>query len=249
MNKLEELLKINNSSRERLPKAFQEIARSLMCNYLIKKGQKTYAIVEIEFYLYNNEHKDFITYPRHIKEAGRWFFHQSGVDLSFRSENVNIRKGDTTNSCTITENSIFGGILIRGIYDISSKQYIFGPLKCVNILWDHFDAFGESEGEYPVLEIASGLPVNLYRCKRFISIRGVEKQKIKIKDWTARLGIELNDSELECYREELFDLPERMCYRFFNLQNGERPWDFTKIPKAIRPPKEETKRLEQSLPI
>lgn len=61
---------------------FEEIARLLMNNFVIAKGNVKYEIVEIEFYLYTPQHPDIITYPRAIS-AGRWYFHPSGVDLTF----------------------------------------------------------------------------------------------------------------------------------------------------------------------
>lgn len=118
--------------------SFVRIAEILMGKYAIKKGDKRYAIVEIEFYLYSKDHKDYITYPRTIK-AGRWFFHQSGVDLTFESNEIS-----------------FGGILIRGLYklfpvDNDEERYILGPQKCVNELWDNFSAIEPSVEEYPII--------------------------------------------------------------------------------------------------
>lgn len=69
---------------------FHEIAEKLMYNYIIKKGEARYAIVEIEFYYYSPYHPDIITYPRNLS-AGRWFFHQSGVDLIVNQQFLIIR--------------------------------------------------------------------------------------------------------------------------------------------------------------
>jgi len=82
-----------------------------MCNHIIKKGNLEYAIVEIEFYLFTNDHQDVITYPR-VADAGRWFFHQSGVDLTFQSRDI---EEDKDGNFTFEENASFGGILIRAI--------------------------------------------------------------------------------------------------------------------------------------
>ena len=76
---------------------FEEAAKLLMNLCSIKKGEKEYEIVDVEFYMYNSQHPDVITYPRDMM-MGRWFFHPSGVDLTF----------DSTPDR-------FGGILIRGI--------------------------------------------------------------------------------------------------------------------------------------
>lgn len=114
---------------------FKGIADLLMNKFVISKGKDKYEIIEVEFYLFAPNHPDVITYPRNCK-AGQWFFHQSGVDLTFE-----------------TTNNQFGGILIRGLRKIGGDcEQIFGPLKCVEKLWDVFDAFDSVPSEYPVIE-------------------------------------------------------------------------------------------------
>lgn len=223
--------KLRGLKMEEVPKIFRKIAENLMCNYVIKKGKdKKYAIVEIEFYLYSNSHKDYITYPRKV-EAGTWFFHQSGVDLSFKSENIEIHPKYSGNAIIgktteLKKNPIFGGILIRGIYDLDKKKYIFGPLRCIDELWDNFDAFNHSE-MYPIIERSKEKwPNNLKQCKRHINIKGNEKQTTSIKRWLERLGLtesdnEISDNEIKEYRKELFDDSEKFQYRFFNMQREE----------------------------
>ena len=230
---LQQLKEINIMSPQ---DSFPDIAKNLMRNYIIKKGQKRFAIVEIEFYLFSKEHPDYITYPRKM-EAGRWFFHQSGVDISFESDLELITKNDKI-TYKVNDNSIFGGILIRGIYDIEKKSYIFGPQKCVNELWDNFDAFHPSPDQYPIIEkISSPITDHLFECPRHINIKGTDTQISRIEDWIKRLGIEdKNGIDIDGYRTKLFDLP----YRFFNLQNECEPWAFTEIPNNIRPKKDKT---------
>lgn len=126
------LSKLNScpQTSEEIHKYFSEVAKLLMNNYVISKRGINYEIIEIEFYFFSKKHQDIITYPRGLK-AGEWFFHQSGVDLTFESN---------------TEQ--FGGILIRGIKRMiprdkgdSRPLLILGPQKCVDELWDAFNAF------------------------------------------------------------------------------------------------------------
>ena len=63
---------------------FKELADALFQNIQIRKGDKYYRFTNIEFYLYNDKHRDIITYPR-ISDGGEWFFHASGVDITFKS--------------------------------------------------------------------------------------------------------------------------------------------------------------------
>ena len=136
MTDLQTSLILTENNLKDLPNTFQSIAKNLMCNYVIKKGGKEYAIIEIEFYLYTPTHQDFITYPRNLK-AGRWFFHQSGVDISFESKDIKIEKNKgRKEKVKLETNPIFGGILIRGLYRFPYTEdenkryeasYIFGP--------------------------------------------------------------------------------------------------------------------------
>lgn len=141
VNLLQDKLKENHSDVKSIPNYFNEVANLLMNNCVISKGDIRYEIVEIEFYLCSKFHPDVITYPRKLK-AGQWFFHQSGVDLTFES----------------TSKDQFGGILIRGINRLTPRAegdnrplLILGPQKCVDELWGTFDAFGVDASDYPVI--------------------------------------------------------------------------------------------------
>lgn len=235
--------------------SFPDIAKNLMRNYIIKKGQKRFAIVEIEFYLFSKDHPDYITYPRKM-DAGRWFFHQSGVDLTFQTQGepelltVKDKNGKNVSKLSY-KNCSFGGILLRGLYlleDINEKQdiiknnFIFGPLKCVDILWDDFYAFRNSGEEYPIIieatenekQILQKFPLRYG--KRCIN---VDNKQDKVNEWSERIvvqkdGEDENKTKSYCY--ELFDTTYKYLYRFFNLLSNEDPKDLTKIqPKEARP--------------
>lgn len=222
---------------------FANIAQVLMGKYLIKKGNKKYRIVEIEFYAYSNDHKDYITYPREV-DAGHWFFHQSGVDLTFESRDIAIIHKDRKTIVTFGTNPQFGGILIRGLYKLKSDKddghYVFGPQNCVNELWDKFNALIPSADEYPFIVNAIHEDdiniANLIRCKRCINIKE-DKVVQKIKEWAKRLGLAISDKEIQKYQNELFNNQEAQLYRYFNLPYGEDPRSFTMIPASSRPKK------------
>ncbi len=119
----------------------EECAKMLMGHYCIKKKDAFYQIAEIEFYYYGPNHPDIITYPRTCSEK-QWFFHQSGVDLTIKSN----QNGEPIK---------FGGILIRSIrkYDCGWNyiKTICGPQKCVNELFDVLDAFNHNNNLTPLL--------------------------------------------------------------------------------------------------
>ena len=127
------------SNPKKVFERFMGFAESLMNNFQIKKGNKRYWMTEIEFYIYSDKHKDIITYPRNCPE-GAWFFHRSGVDITFKSEvdshaRILVRKPE------LTSTSLFGGILIRGIVMADNPTiYADGPFKVCDELFDHFNA-------------------------------------------------------------------------------------------------------------
>lgn len=107
---------------ENIKSKFDEIARILLTKTKIvrkpkKKGiiQMEYYITDIEFYLYCDEHPDNITYKRKC-DAGEWYLHLSGVDIAFKSENMEFEQETKDKNIKWTkENLFYGGILIRGI--------------------------------------------------------------------------------------------------------------------------------------
>lgn len=132
------------STQEKIIEVFNKIAGKLLCNYHIVKGENTYDFLEIEFYFYSPNHRDLITYPRNGRKPGMWFFHMSGVDITFGS---NDKEGDNP--------LMYGGILIRSIFKTSGvKKYICGPMKCVDELFDYIYAFdGDiSRADIPFIE-------------------------------------------------------------------------------------------------
>ena len=109
-----------------------EIAKTLFENYSVKCGDKAYRFAEIEFYYYekeescnNNFDKDWNreTYPRN-KDAGKFYFHYSGVDICFQCHYDDIEKDN--------EYGEFGGILIRSLRD--GNKILAGPLFCANMM-------------------------------------------------------------------------------------------------------------------
>lgn len=175
---------------------FEEAAEFLMNLCSIQKGEKEYEIVDIEFYMYNSHHPDVITYPR-VMEMGRWFFHSSGVDLTFHS----------------TPDK-FGGILIRGIRNVNDdNDQILGPQKCVDALWDNFNAFdNQYDTEYPViLSVANPRSEEIMECPRWISVPKGKTEIDKIKEWKERLNkiTPVPDVSDEALAELVFRSPHR----------------------------------------
>lgn len=109
---------------------FKKIAETLFDNYAIKTHNALYRLTEIEFYWNSPNHVDNSTYKRkHVDpKTGDWFFHYSGVDIALKNE----------------ETGGYGGILIRGLYDIEKKRSIKGPMVCAMKLFSENNAFSQS---------------------------------------------------------------------------------------------------------
>ncbi|MGE3652804.1 MAG: hypothetical protein AB7G22_01660 [Flavobacteriales bacterium] len=153
MKKFEDLfIDFNPKNSE---KDFRKIASNLMNNFVIRANRKDYRLAEIEFYLYekDNHEDDFIhakisgkeilnesaTYQ---KKMGRWYFHYSGIDLTFGDEQKNR----------------FGGILIRSILPLEEKSKpIIGPLKLKNHLLNQYDNISQSRDFLKLIPIEDKL--------------------------------------------------------------------------------------------
>jgi len=122
----EDFLKIEHETEQE----FEGIAIELMNNYAIQTHDSMYRITEIEFYWNSPTHKDLSTYDRKYvnPKQGDWFFHYSGVDIALQNK----------------ETGGYGGILIRGIFSLTEKKPLKGPLVCSMKLFSGTSAFAES---------------------------------------------------------------------------------------------------------
>jgi len=150
MDKLKE--KLASLTAESEPKdialCFDEVAEMLLNEYVIRKGEELYRMTNVEFYFFNQHHPDVITYPRTC-EAGMWFFHSSGVDLTFASD-CKSAPGAKPTFCA--EGAFYGGILIRGIRNVRTGEDLKGPYLSCDRLFDKFDAMSGSPADFPHLE-------------------------------------------------------------------------------------------------
>lgn len=118
---------LNDNNPNAASVEFQIIAKKLFEEYQIAKGDVKYDFEEIEFYIYTEKHKDNKhVYPR-VCEAGEWFVHYSGVDLTFKT----LLEGNKITQC--------GGILVRRIKK-DGVVSIGGPLRCLMELFNGQDA-------------------------------------------------------------------------------------------------------------
>jgi hypothetical protein len=154
VNSIEELKELMRIPSDALPQdikgIFEKIAEILINHAYIQRGKERYYINEIEFYYYNKNHRDIITYPRETS-ALQWYRNAFfGVDLTFES-NVETEIIDDDLCYSLEKgNPSYGGILIRKLSH--NGTVISGPRLCANKLFDILDATHLPE-DYPLLKI------------------------------------------------------------------------------------------------
>lgn len=118
---IKKLEDIKNKNQRTIQEYLDDLAKYIFGNVQIVAGDDFYTFVEVEFYYHDD--KDFdgylynCTYPR-TRKTGRFFWHNSGVDICFDS---NENEG------------YFGGMLIRTLLK-NGNEIVAGPMRCANEL-------------------------------------------------------------------------------------------------------------------
>ena len=158
MKELKQLLSCLDAETnvETITKTFEEIAEILLFKSHIQTDHGGYRILEIEFYFKNNKHSDDVTIER-TEEAGMWWLHDYGVDLSFKS---------------VKSEKYYGGILIRSLMPLDdnqvNKEVIFGPRKCC---WELFYSSALEQNSTPRIVVTDEkiLSGKMSTTKRYIT--------------------------------------------------------------------------------
>ena len=175
-----------------IPQRFNEIAQALFSNFHIQKGAVRYDFLELEFYYYNQEHEDIITYPR-TTQVGEWFIHSSGLDLSFESKMSYTSKGEID-----YDRSYYGGVLLRCLLKTEQGKHtvINGPRKCLFELFNHsLNVFDDTFDRLPQV------------------VLGGPKEKIDVHTTIRQIpNIEQKKKTYRLSDEEFKQLKQHNCY-------------------------------------
>lgn len=115
-------------TNQNIDEQFSNIAKELFFEYSLIVNEQVYQLVEVEFYYHSSEHADpFVHCDEMQKTNGQWYFHGSGIDITFGNKEGN-----------------YGGILIRGIAkkNDDNYEYISGPL---NVAKEIFSQLGSAK--------------------------------------------------------------------------------------------------------
>ena len=139
----------------------KRIAEILENDCVIQYENKEYRIIDFEFYFYNKNHQDITVHPRNSK-ALCWYINDfGGIDLNFES-NIDTEEKDykivkeeniKTFKYKLTNDSCYGGILIRQIQRLSDLAVFDGPWKVAE-LFRVLDATSRKQNN-PILAISA----------------------------------------------------------------------------------------------
>lgn len=202
-----------DASKETILQTFESVAEVLMNSCIIRYQNEEFRILDFEFYFYNKNHQDISVHPRK-SEALCWYFNDfGGIDLNFESK---IEK-ESKNSLKyiISDNSYFGGILIRQIQSLSDKTIYDGPWKVAEF-FRAIDATSHKQNN-PVLVLRQLKPIDFLNPQKRINLLGSKKDaKAKADNNLQECFVNVSDSLKLILEKELatfVNSPYRYCYK------------------------------------
>ena len=214
IDELRTLMSISaNASKSEIMEAFDSIADYLKNYCVIKAKDGEYRILDFEFYFFNQNHQDITTHPRN-SEALCWYINDfGGIDLNFKSE-IKINKDPIKKEgieiysykYILSEDSYFGGILIRQIQRLSDRVIFDGPLKVAE-LFRTFNASHQLQN-IPILIIApESLEKLEFTCPVRHNILGSHKNIEKKVEYNLKACFEeVDESKKESLIKNLQDI-------------------------------------------
>jgi hypothetical protein len=185
MKKIEELGRLMcipaDASKDDVKMRFVQIAEIIKNYCVIKFKNQKYRILDFEFYFYNRHHRDISVHPRK-SDALCWYFNDfGGIDLNFKSDID--KEADNSLKYRLTENSYFGGILIRQIQNIKDGMVFDGPWKVAE-LFRVINATSQKQ-DNPILGMEHLEPISFMepqkRCNLLGNHKGTDTEKAKAK--------------------------------------------------------------------
>lgn len=183
ISKLKELITFDsNLSATEIETRFSQIAQTLFADFAIQKGGERFLFKEIEFYFYNQKHRDIITHPRN-SSALCWYVNDfGGIDLNFEShvdlKRITGKNGKETLRYDLNENSCFGGILVRQLENEKSHEVLNGPWACSE-LFRCFDSTNSAK-DLPILVVHHSGMVGYIREPRLNLLKRGQKPEDKV---------------------------------------------------------------------
>ena len=207
-----------DESRNGIKERFDKIAHALFNECVIKYQNDEYRILDFEFYFYNSNHQDISVHPRN-SDALCWYINDfGGIDLNFEikiSKTIVTKNNKWSFKYELTDESYFGGILIRQIQRLSDNVVFDGPWKVAD-LFRIIDATSQSQNN-PVLVIKELPPIEFKEPEKRYNLLGSKKDPKAKADYNLKeCFTDVSDSlklTLETELASFVDCPYRYCYK------------------------------------
>ena len=207
-----------DESKDGIKERFEKIAHTLFNECVIKYLNDEYRILDFEFYYYNKNHQDISVHPRN-SEPLCWYINDfGGIDLNFESKiskKVVVKNDKWSYKYELTDESYFGGILIRQIMRLSDNVILDGPWKVAD-LFRILDATSQRQNN-PVLVIKELQPIDFMKPEKRYNLLGSKKDPKAKADYNIQeCFTDVSDSlkiTLETELASFADSPYRYCYK------------------------------------
>lgn len=171
---------IDNNLSENMENYFKTIAEKLFNEFIIVANTKNYRLAEIEFYMHHEEkHPDTFIHAKakgdineareNQKEMGLWYFHYSGIDITFGDGDGDKR---------------YGSILLRSIIDVENPENpIKGPLKLKDRLLNNYTSINSKTPFLQLVYSSSGEKKTIKEIKPRINLGKENNEKYRAKSY------------------------------------------------------------------
>ena len=207
-----------NACENYIKQTFERIAEVLKSGCVIQYMDDEYRILDFEFYFYNSNHQDISVHPRN-SDALCWYINDfGGIDLNFESKiskTIVTKDNKWSFKYELTDESYFGGILIRQIQRLSDNVVFDGPWKVAD-LFRIIDATSQIQNN-PVLVIKELPPIEFKEPEKRYNLLGSKKDPKAKADYNLQeCFTDVSDSlklTLETELTSFVDCPYRYCYK------------------------------------
>ena len=210
IEELKSLMRIPaDASKDTIMQTFERIAEVLMNGCVIKFQNEEY---------YNKNHQDISVHPRN-SETLCWYINDfGGIDLNFESKinkTIVTKKNKWLFKYELTNESYFGGILLRQIQRLSDNVIFDGPWKVAD-LFRILDATSQTQNN-PVLVTKELQPIDFMKPEKRYNLLGSKKDPKAKADYNLQeCFTDVPDSlklTLETELASFADSPYRYCYK------------------------------------
>lgn len=165
-----------DANKEYIEQKFESIAEVLKSGCVVKYNEEEYRFLDFEFYFFNRNHQDISVHPR-ISDALCWYINDfGGIDLNFESNIIKlhvVKNNKLSFKYKLTDDSYFGGILIRQLQRLSDNMIYDGPYKVAE-LFRTLDATSQRQNN-PILVMKQLEPIGLWERKKRHNLLGSQK--------------------------------------------------------------------------